>query len=216
MILSKKGIPRAFVWEGADGTQVPVFWGEYGGMFYEEQVQKLNLVDELNWEEYYDILFGTELYQYANTVQKQKCLGGTGLRRLPAACSIQPRVAAQAAQDNRGVERTRKRPHGICHSRTIFSKLSRPNATRSRSYGAHWTSATSVTISPWGGEKGLIAKRLSVGDALAAAEKLAAAAYLWTGKEPPDFTGLWEDLLTRKRTPPLHGCFSRISTIYSR
>jgi alpha-mannosidase len=47
-ILAKKGIPHDFIWEGADGTEILCWWGNYCGMSSLECAANINPDDD--WE----------------------------------------------------------------------------------------------------------------------------------------------------------------------
>ena len=76
-VMEKKGLERAFFWEGLDGTAVLVWWGEYGGMWEPEKVRRL--LDRLgDWDQLLTELYDTELQAYLRNTRTKTIWVGQG------------------------------------------------------------------------------------------------------------------------------------------
>ncbi len=194
-ILSDKGLPRAFVWEGTDGTRVPVWWGDYGGMWTEGQVRELNRVDEKPWEEYLEMFYETELAQYIKTAENNIIWVGQGCDDCLPLKAYNSDLELKLPEI---IEKWNAYEQCVLKFATpdeFFRSLDTETGRLPVYKGTIDICDVCYNIA-WGGEKGLIALRLTGSDQLAAAEIWSAAAALTAGGERADAGPLWEDLLT--------------------
>ena len=191
-VLAKKGLPRTFLWQGLDGTLVPVWWGDYGGIVFKETVDKL-LFDEEHWEETVIALYDDVIGKVAQTTCSQTLL-------IPQGCDDNLPLKAfnldldvdlpQLIKTWNERETSRMR---FATPTEFFSELGRMGEFQTYS-GAIDICDVCYNVA-YGGEKSLKALRSKQDALLTQAEKWSTIAELRGYQAAPDTEPMWEKML---------------------
>ena len=192
--LAAKGLPHAFLWEGLDGTAVPVWWGEYGGICYETSVQKMRCEPE-HWDETVALLYDEEL---------KKLLDGSPVPVRLVAQGNDDAIPLKAFNSDADIPLpeiiqawNEREDSSMCFAtpNDFFDALAPYSSLLPRHRGAVDVCDVCYNMA-LGGERGLIALRLRGSERLAECEAWMAAAQALGAGRATDLTPLWEDNLT--------------------
>lgn len=193
-VLEKKGLKREFIWEGLDGSRVLTWWGEYGGMWVAENVRRLQeaLPD---WDSLVQELYDQELQQY-------QCNSGVDVMWVAQGCDdVLPLKAFNTDLDvplpeiiQKWNEREDSR---MCFAgpNDFFLELEK-QADRIDVHKGTVEICDACYNVGWGGERGMVNKRLKSSELLCEAELWQLIAQLKGGPAAEDLQLLWEESLT--------------------
>lgn len=193
-VLEKKGLKREFFWEGLDGSKVLVWWGEYGGMWSPENVQKLHDALE-HWDTLVEELFTQELEQYQRN---------TNVDIMWVAQGCDDVLPLKAFNSDLDVPLPQIIEAWNCNEDSVM-RFAGPNdfflelEKRADRIDTHKGTVDICDVCynvAYGGEQGLISKRLKSSELLCQAETWALMAQLLCGLEAPELQPLWEEALT--------------------
>lgn len=189
-VLEKKGMKREFFWEGLDGTRVLVWWGEYGGIWQPDRVKDLQ--DKLDdWDELVRTLYETEFGTYLRSMSGN-------VMWMPQGCDdVLPLKAFNSNLDvplPQIIRRWNEREHSrMCFAGpNDFFRALEQEADR---IGVHRGTVEICDVPynvGWGGEQGLLAKRLAGSEAITSAETWMLAAQLAGISKSSDLTDIWK------------------------
>ena len=193
-VLEKKGLKREFIWEGLDGSRVLTWWGEYGGMWVAENVRRLQeaLPD---WDSLVQELYDQELQQYQRN-------SGVDVMWVAQGCDdVLPLKAFNTDLDvplpeiiQKWNEREDSR---ICFAgpNDFFLELEKQTDRIDVHKGTVEICDACYNVG-WGGERGMVNKRLKSSELLCEAELWQLIAQLKGGPAAEDLQLLWEESLT--------------------
>lgn len=193
-VLEKKGLKREFIWEGLDGSRVLTWWGEYGGMWVAENVRRLQeaLPD---WDRLVQELYDQELQQYRRN-------SGVDVMWVAQGCDdVLPLKAFNTDLDvplpeiiQKWNEREDSR---ICFAgpNDFFLELEKQTDRIDVHKGTVEICDACYNVG-WGGERGMVNKRLKSSELLCEAELWQLIAQLKGGPAAEDLQLLWEESLT--------------------
>lgn len=193
-VLEKKGLKREFIWEGLDGSRVLTWWGEYGGMWVAENVRRLQeaLPD---WDRLVQELYDQELQQYQRN-------SGVDVMWVAQGCDdVLPLKAFNTDLDvplpeiiQKWNEREDSR---ICFAgpNDFFLELEKQTDRIDVHKGTVEICDACYNVG-WGGERGMVNKRLKSSELLCEAELWQLIAQLKGGPAAEDLQLLWEESLT--------------------
>lgn len=193
-VLEKKGLKREFIWEGLDGSRVLAWWGTYGGLWVGENVQKLReaLPD---WESLVRELYDQELQQY-------QCNSNVDVIWVAQGCDdVLPLKAFNSDLDVPLPEIIQKwnehENSQMCFagSNDFFLELEKQTDRIEVHKGTVEICDVSFNVA-WGGERGMVNKRLKSSERLCEAELWQLIAQLKGGPAAENLQNLWEESLT--------------------
>lgn len=193
-VLEKKGLKREFIWEGLDGTRVLVWWGDYGGMFEASEVKLLQ--EKLsNWDAFVEYFYDVELQRYQRNTNvdvawvAQGCDDVLPLKAFNADLDVPlPEIMEKWNQN----ETSQMKFAGPVE---FFQELEKRGDRIQIHKGTVEIADVCYNVG-WGGEKGLLNKRLKSSELLCDAETWQLLAQLQGADLHADFQHLWEESLT--------------------
>ena len=188
------GLTHELVWQGLDGTRVPVWWAEYGGLFIEDSVRKVSAAPG-KWEETVRHLYREELSKAFDDSELDVVLCSIGCDDVLPLKAFNRDVDLEMPEaiEKWNATETSKMRFGtpIDFFREMEKRLDKVRVVE----GAIDICDVSYNIA-WGAERGLIALRLAGAETLALAERMMALAQMAGAGAAHDLTGLWQDNLT--------------------
>lgn len=193
-VLEKKGLKREFIWEGLDGSRVLVWWGTYGGLWVGENVQRLReaLPD---WESLVRELYDQELQQYQRNSNvdvmwvAQGCDDVLPLKAFNSDLDVPLPEIIQKWNENEDSQMCFAGPNDF------FLELEKQADRIEVHKGTVEICDVSYNVA-WGGERGMVNKRVKSSERLCEAELWQLIAQLKGGPAAEDLQPLWEDSLT--------------------
>lgn len=193
-VLRKKGIDRSFFWEGLDGSRVLVWWGEYGGMYLPEEVQKLR--DKLDsWDDLVTTLYQTELIKYDLSSEVSVvwvAQGSDDALPLKAFNSDLDVPLPEIIEKWNKAESSEMR---FALPIDFFRELEKHGKDIMTYKGTVDICDVCYNVA-WGGEQGLVNRRLKSSEQICEAETWSLLATSHGFQANTDFQGLWESSLT--------------------
>ncbi len=193
-VLEKKGLKREFYWQGLDGSKVLVWWGEYGGMFEPEKVKRLQQALP-DWRGFVEELYDQELEQYRRNSNADVIWVGQGcddvlpLRAFNSDLEVPLVEAIRQWNENEESEMCFAGPNDF------FRALEKGAEKIETHVGTIDICDVCYNVA-WGGEQGLVHRRLTSSQRICEAETWQLLNHLQGGKAPDDLQSIWEEALT--------------------
>ena len=190
-LIGRKGFPRHFYWKGLDGSKILLWWGEYGGITFQKNTDRIFVND---WDQAVEAMYKLELRRVAESAASRNIEIHQGCDDSLPLCVFN----GSNPIDLPGfMEKWNSREASHMRFSTpveFFRELEAENRSRTVD-GTIDCCDVSYNVA-WGGEKGLAAKRIQGSELLCAAERMTACARLMGVMDWVDTTEYWKDNLT--------------------
>ena len=193
-VLAKKGLDRAFLWKGLDGSTVLVWWGEYGGMWEPEKVKRL-LEKRKDWEALVQELYDTELEAYLRESRTDSIWVGQGCDDVLPLKAFNSNLDVPLVDIIRRWEQNEDSEMFFAGPNEFFRALEHEEEDIRTVQGAVDICDVSYNVA-FGGEKGLVSKRLKSSERLVETEIWDAMNSMTGGQRAESIAPLWKEALT--------------------
>lgn len=193
MLFEESGLSHEFLWEGLDGTRVPVWWGDYGGMCLEESARRAS-ADPARWDETVEYIYREELSGICERSNLDLVMAANGCDdALPLKvfnADIDIDLLGVMVRWNQVETSSMRFGTPIDFFREMDKHMDKVRL--------HKGPADICDVSynmAWGAERGLTALRMAGAEMLASAERWMALAQMMGICEARELTELWKDNL---------------------
>jgi hypothetical protein len=190
-LLQRKGLPRSFTWQGLDGSRILTWGSVYGSFFMPENIGRIFVED---WTESVETAYELELRDVVETAVSRNLDIHQGCDdSLPLCghnCDTPMPLPELMRRWNERETSTMRFSTPIEFFRELEAEGVSPTVT-----GTLDPCDVSYNVA-WGGETGIVARRIQGSELLSAAERMTAGAHLAGAAGWQDTTELWKDNLT--------------------